>query len=109
MLTSIVFAIGVHAVVVEKNIEAVMRDGVVLRADIYRPDEAGRFPALLKRTPYSKGDSSDQPLYRRLASEGFVVAVQDTRGPTHRTASPCRTTKRKTDTTLSSGSPDSPT
>ena len=80
MLTSIVFAIAAHAVVVEKNIEAVMRDGVVLRADIYRPDEAGRFPALLKRTPYSKGDSSDQPLYRRLASEGFVVAVQDTRG-----------------------------
>ena len=80
MLTSIVFAIAAHAVVVEKNIEAVMRDGVVLRADIYRPDEAGRFPALLKRTPYSKGDSSDQPLYRRLASEGFVVAIQDTRG-----------------------------
>ena len=65
MLTSILLAIAAHPVVVEKNIEATMRDGVVLRADIYRPDEAGRFPALLKRTPYSKGDSSDRSLYRR--------------------------------------------
>ena len=80
MLTSIVLAIAAHTVVVEKNIEATMRDGVALHADIYRPEEAGRFPDLLKRTPYSKASSNDAPLYRRLASEGFVVAIQDTRG-----------------------------
>jgi uncharacterized protein len=57
-----------------------MRDGVVLRADLYRPDAPGRFPALLKRTPYSKGALYDIPSFQRLASEGFVVAVQDTRG-----------------------------
>ena len=31
-----------------------MRDGVVLRADVLRPEAPGRFPALLVRTPYGK-------------------------------------------------------
>jgi uncharacterized protein len=31
-----------------------MRDGTVLRADVYHPKSPGRFPALLQRTPYSK-------------------------------------------------------
>ena len=69
-----------YPVAIEKNVEARMRDGVVLRADVYRPEAPGRFPALLKRTPYSKGAASEIPLFRRLAREGFVVAVQDTRG-----------------------------
>jgi uncharacterized protein len=69
-----------YPVAVEKNVEARMGDGVVLRADVYRPEADGRFPALLKRTPYSKGYAGDVPLFRRLASQGFVVAVQDTRG-----------------------------
>ncbi len=67
-------------VVVEKNVPATMRDGVVLRADIYRPDRPGSFPALLQRTPYSKNPGPDDDRFRRLAARGFVVAVQDTRG-----------------------------
>ena len=35
-----------------------MRDGVVLRADVYRPDTPERLPALLERTPYSKSTRS---------------------------------------------------
>ena len=34
---------------VEKNVPARMRDGVVLRADVYRPAMSGRLPALLQR------------------------------------------------------------
>ena len=67
-------------VVVEKNVEARMRDGVVLRADLYRPNRPGRFPALLQRTPYSKNPGPTDDRFRRLAARGFVVAVQDTRG-----------------------------
>lgn len=67
-------------VVVEENVEATMRDGVVLRADIYRPDAPGRFPALLQRTPYSKRPQGAREAFSRLASEGFVVVSQDTRG-----------------------------
>ena len=65
---------------IDKNVEARMRDGVILRADVYRPDSAARLPALLERTPYSKNPGSGDSLFRRLAASGFVVIVQDTRG-----------------------------
>jgi putative CocE/NonD family hydrolase len=63
-----------------------MRDGVILRADVYRPathgslDSTERWPALVERTPYSKNPAQEDPLFRRLAARGFVVVVQDTRG-----------------------------
>ncbi|HEX4932598.1 MAG TPA: CocE/NonD family hydrolase, partial [Gemmatimonadaceae bacterium] len=67
-------------ILVEKNVEGRMRDGVVLRADVYRPVTPRRLPALLQRTPYSKNSGDATSLYHRLARAGFVVVVQDTRG-----------------------------
>jgi len=64
----------------EHNVEAVMRDGVVLRADVYRPDAPGRFPVLLQRTPYSKHPGGSADRYHNLAALGYVVIVQDSRG-----------------------------
>ena len=59
-----------------------MRDGVTLRANIYRPSEVGRWPVLLTRLPYGKdfpiGSSVIDPL--QAARRGYVVVVQDTRG-----------------------------
>jgi uncharacterized protein len=74
------FAASAHPVIVEKNVEARMRDGVVLRADVYRPDTPGRFPVLLQRTPYSKNPGGRDETFRRLAASGFVLIVQDSRG-----------------------------
>ena len=34
-------------VIIEHGVKATMRDGVVLRADIYRPKEEGRYPVFL--------------------------------------------------------------
>jgi len=68
------------SILVEKAVEARMRDGVVLRADVYRPDTTARLPALVERTPYSKNPGNQDNIFRRLASHGFVVIVQDTRG-----------------------------
>jgi putative CocE/NonD family hydrolase len=69
---------------VERNVPVPMRDGITLRADVYRPAAVGdRFPVLLERTPYSKtnflavGMTLD-PL--RAASTGYAVVIQDTRG-----------------------------
>ena len=47
---------GQSEIRVAKNVPARMRDGVVLRADVYRPSAPGRYPALLQPTPYSKND-----------------------------------------------------
>jgi len=67
-------------ILVEKNVAARMRDGVVLRADVYRPSTPGPHPVLLQRTPYSKNDRTSAQRFSALAARGFIVAVQDTRG-----------------------------
>lgn len=78
--SAVVIARGADdGVVVEKNLEAKMRDGVILRADVYRPAAPGKYPVLLQRTPYSKHDEGGES-FRRLAGLGFAVIVQDTRG-----------------------------
>jgi len=66
-------------IVVERDVEAQMRDGVILRADVYRPDTEEPLPVLLQRTPYGKGFSN--PAFALMAAErGYAVVVQDTRG-----------------------------
>jgi len=70
-----------YAVKVEHDVSAKMRDGVTLRADIYRPDTEGKFPILLQRTPYNKlGWGSDIDFFYKAAARGYVVVVQDVRG-----------------------------
>ncbi|MBV9305948.1 MAG: CocE/NonD family hydrolase, partial [Acidobacteriaceae bacterium] len=65
-------------VTVERNVKATMRDGVILRADVYRPKQEGRFPVLLQRTPYNKAGGVDFGF--RAAAAGYVVIIQDVRG-----------------------------
>ncbi|MGO8787415.1 MAG: CocE/NonD family hydrolase [Terriglobia bacterium] len=67
-----------YDVIVERDVPAKMRDGVVLRADIYRPKADGKFPVLLTRTPYDKrGEMDFGPM---AAARGYVVITQDVRG-----------------------------
>jgi len=40
--------------IVDRNTEIPMRDGARLRANVYRPEAAGRFPALVTLGPYGK-------------------------------------------------------
>ena len=54
---------------------AEMRDGTVLRSDIYRPSGGGNHPVLVSRTPYDK--ASNEEMARGLAERGYVVVVQD--------------------------------
>jgi uncharacterized protein len=65
-------------ITVERDVKVNMRDGVVLRADIYRLKREGRFPVLLQRTPYNKSNGAD--FGNRAAASGYVVIIQDVRG-----------------------------
>ena len=70
-------------IVVERDRPVRMRDGVTLYADVYRPAEHGRFPALLMRTPYNKDGATQSarlPMTVAAVRRGYVVVVQDTRG-----------------------------
>ncbi len=67
-----------YEVKLQRGIAVKMRDGVTLRADIYRPQAEGRFPVLLQRTPYNKASGVEYGL--EAASHGYVVIIQDCRG-----------------------------
>jgi hypothetical protein len=67
-----------YEVVIERGVTATMRDGVILRADIYRPRSEAKFPVLLQRTPYDK--SSSFAFGMKAAAKGYVVVIQDVRG-----------------------------
>ena len=71
------------AILIERDVMCKLRDGTLLRADVYRPSEEGRYPVLLLRTPYSKGLWQFTHLTldpARAAEAGYVVVIQDVRG-----------------------------
>ena len=77
LIATVVSAADQYEITIERDVKAKMRDGVILRADIYRPKDDGRFPVLLERTPYDKAGSD---IGARAAARGYVVVVQDVRG-----------------------------
>ncbi|HEX4389820.1 MAG TPA: CocE/NonD family hydrolase [Steroidobacteraceae bacterium] len=71
------------SVIVTTDVMIPMRDGTKLATDVYRPSQdgtagAGRFPALLMRTPYDKSERAGS-FAQYFAARGYVVVVQDVR------------------------------
>lgn len=64
------------AVIVERDVPATMRDGVVLRADVHRPGSGGPYPVLVMRTPYGKHKQK----FEQQVKAGYIVVCQDVRG-----------------------------
>jgi len=64
---------------VRTDVKIPMRDGVELSANIFLPEEQGKFPVILMRSPYGKGDEKlgDGLFY---ADRGYVYVSQDCRG-----------------------------
>ncbi|NMO04502.1 CocE/NonD family hydrolase [Gordonia sp. TBRC 11910] len=95
-------------IVVERDVEIQMDDGVTLRANVYRPDGDGEYPVILSGTAYGKDEftadycvdfpalaemgcyvgsfqvsdhtSFEAPDPAYWVPRGYVVAVYDTRG-----------------------------
>jgi len=69
------------AVTTEFNTPVPMRDGVVLRADVMRPETGGPFPVLVYRTPYGKTEAQTAyTTFRHAVERGYAVVIQDVRG-----------------------------
>ena len=66
-------------IVVRTDVKVPMRDGVLLSANVFLPPGEGRFPVILMRTPYGKGDAKNGGA-RAYARSGYAYVVQDTRG-----------------------------
>ena len=69
-----------YRVLVEKDVPMQTRDGVTLRADVYRPDASGVFPVLLSRLPYDKNLRPRPGDIDYFVERGYGVIMQDTRG-----------------------------
>ncbi|MEW6745826.1 MAG: CocE/NonD family hydrolase [Planctomycetota bacterium] len=69
----------VHEVIVEHKVMIPMGDGIKLAADVHRPRAAGRYPAILIRTPYNRATegATKGAFYAR---RGYAVVAQDCRG-----------------------------
>lgn len=67
--------------VTENDVAIPMRDGVVLRADILRPQADGKYPVLVYRTPYGKEFAlKDYTTFRHAVERGYAVVIEDVRG-----------------------------
>jgi predicted acyl esterase len=65
----------------ERDVPVPMRDGVVLRADVWRPAVAGRYPTLVYRTPYGKHQATAAfATATKAVNRGYAVVMQDVRG-----------------------------
>jgi uncharacterized protein len=74
---------GPCAVVKETDEPATMRDGTVLRADVYRPRTSDPVPVILMRTQYGKSGAQAGARYQPpdwFASHCYLVVIQDVRG-----------------------------
>ena len=69
-------------VIIERDQVVKMRDGTVLKADVYRPVDDGRYPAVMERIPYGKDGARGGMVLDPVAAaaSGLVVVAQDTRG-----------------------------
>ncbi|WP_104182166.1 CocE/NonD family hydrolase [Arthrobacter sp. B0490] len=70
-----------HEIEIEFDVDVEMRDGTLLKADVYRPVGDGPFPVLVHRTPYGKSTLIDTVLdFKQMVRAGYVLINQDVRG-----------------------------
>jgi putative CocE/NonD family hydrolase len=73
-----------YSIRIDKSVPIEMRDGTLLRGDVYRPDDREKHPALLTRSPYERTgafefNSAFMPYYDAVMA-GYAVIVQSVRG-----------------------------
>lgn len=68
-----------YKIQVERNVPIPMRDGTILRADVYRPETEGKYPVIVERVAYELvGRCTSNGEY--FASRGYVFVGQNVRG-----------------------------
>jgi uncharacterized protein len=73
-----------YSIRIEKSKPMEMREGTILRADIFRPDDNEKHPAILTRTPYNRQMAFDfnaafLPYWDAVAA-GYAIIIQSLRG-----------------------------
>ena len=63
----------------DTDVPITMSDGVILRANVRRPDVPGRYPVIVELTPYNKNGAVAQA-YDYLVARGYIQVTVDVRG-----------------------------
>jgi predicted acyl esterase len=68
---------------IDKDVARPIRDCVILRGDLWRPNDDNAYPALVSRTPYQKERmvGNDFSLYDQAPAAGYI-ARRTTKGAT---------------------------
>jgi predicted acyl esterase len=98
---------GQAAGVLARDTAVPMRDGVVLRADVWRPTGAGRFPTLVYRTPYGKTGTTEGAIVTKAVARATRWCA-DVRGRYASTAGSRPTSREGADGTTPSVSAAQP-
>ena len=72
-----------HDLQMVRNVRIPVGGGVTLAADIYRPAQEGRYPAIFEYTPYHRNVIDIESRRRRgqyFAERGYILVVADIRG-----------------------------
>lgn len=64
---------------IERDVPIEMRDGTLLRADVHRPDDDAKHPAILFRS-YNRAYGSRAPILYDLLNAGYIFINSDVRG-----------------------------
>src|SRR5689334_14543486 len=70
---------SLNEICVEHQVAIPMTDGINLRADVYRPNNADHYPVLIERVAYELADRG-RFAGEYYASRGYVVVGQNVRG-----------------------------
>jgi len=80
LFATLAWPASVPDIYTEEDVAVPMRDGVVLRADVWRPAAEGKFPVLVYRTPYNRKPATRSTTVQRAVERGYAVVIQDVRG-----------------------------
>ena len=67
------------AIVIDHDVAVTMRDGIVLRLNVYRPSHGGRFPVVLSAHPYGKDALPVRTLLGHRVSIQYRILRQPTK------------------------------
>jgi predicted acyl esterase len=76
-------------IILEENVRVTMRDGVKIAMDVYRPENPGKYPAIMSTSPYFKEIQLQPPILSHsieagatqfFVSHGYVHVIVQVRG-----------------------------
>ncbi len=74
---------SIHAFQVDRHVPIPMRDGTVLRSDVYRPQGEGKWPVIVERFVTDPAEETNVKAGTFFSQRGYVYVYNNIRGTAH--------------------------